>query len=505
MLAEPILHAGTSWKEVEQRTVKLRAGFNQSLTQAGLLQAILGLGVDLALIECIGTVDRGFVWVVTFEELEVARYLVSKRTICVDNLRCDVTYLAEKDTIVRVHWLPYHIPMSVVTEAAAEALGLEVVSGKFQVLRFDDLPTMNSTVRILKLKCRDFEEEEDIPLFLKVTFEGRLYTCMLSVLGLPPRCLKCYKRGHVRRDCPPVCRRCGSFDHTTQQHVQGTVQLTMAQRISPAPRDVQPTGTGDDPHEQEAMMQNGGSNPSPKDDDKVIDPQPEPTGDRTPIKLLFRKVKKDRVAEDEPRADQGTPGVSQEAPRDAQETPEVSQEAPRAAQEEPDVQLSEKEPVVTPESPGENDVSKEPLGSQESLSEIQGSGAATQRSGQGVDGSLRDMPLDFDDVLTPHQRSPEQSAEDPEDEDEDTEGFEVSRRRRKARKVSRASSRSRSRSLSLSRSGSDSAITGEATGVGGDTAGVIVTNRYCPLGSLIIDTSREDGEIISGDETTVRS
>ena len=53
------------------------------------------------------------------------------------------------------------------------------------------------------------------PLLLSAM--ARIFTVRLTVKGLPNRCHRCRKRGHLQRDCL-ACQRCHSSDHATADH-----------------------------------------------------------------------------------------------------------------------------------------------------------------------------------------------------------------------------------------------------------------------------------------------
>ena len=64
--------------------------------------------------------------------------------------------------------------------------------------------------------ARDIEE---VPDFLDINTMARIFTVRLTVKGLPNRCHKCHRRGHLQRDCT-ACQRCHSNDHATADHPQ---------------------------------------------------------------------------------------------------------------------------------------------------------------------------------------------------------------------------------------------------------------------------------------------
>ena len=50
--------------------------------------------------------------------------------------------------------------------------------------------------------------------------DGSLYTVLISVEGRLPKCLKCEKLEHIRRDCK--AKKCLGYFHMTDEHVTAT-------------------------------------------------------------------------------------------------------------------------------------------------------------------------------------------------------------------------------------------------------------------------------------------
>ena len=71
---------------------------------------------------------------------------------------------------------------------------------------------------------------DEVPDFTDMKAHGNTFTVRMTVLGLKARCHNCQTRGHLARDCG-ACGRCGSPNHSTNEHPPHIPFTTFAQRV----------------------------------------------------------------------------------------------------------------------------------------------------------------------------------------------------------------------------------------------------------------------------------
>jgi hypothetical protein len=114
--------------------------------------------------------------------------------------------------LVRIHWVPYHIPMDAVLEPLIASKKLKIISSKFETVRDAELGHVRSLVRAVVVETTN---EDDIPNLCRWSFRGQSGTMLLTMRGRL-FCLKCNKQGHLRKDCTtPYCTKCRTAGHIT--------------------------------------------------------------------------------------------------------------------------------------------------------------------------------------------------------------------------------------------------------------------------------------------------
>ena len=107
----------------------------------------------------------------------------------------------------RVHWLPYFIPSGEVEKLLGEYGRIETITMENSIS--DGLKHCKSLVNgvIMEVKSK-----EDVPHFIHIPFRGAVYEALVTIPGREPVCLRCKRKGHVRRQCTAKwCNKCKDF------------------------------------------------------------------------------------------------------------------------------------------------------------------------------------------------------------------------------------------------------------------------------------------------------
>lgn len=116
---------------------------------------------------------------------------------------------------IRLHWVPYNVPMKAALANLGKIEGLEIKSVRYECATRDGMPSVRSLVRSI---CVETQTPEIIPYTIDFEFEGKKGKGMITMRDRPPICLKCNHHGHTRKDCPsPKCRVCKAYGHDDPQ------------------------------------------------------------------------------------------------------------------------------------------------------------------------------------------------------------------------------------------------------------------------------------------------
>jgi hypothetical protein len=111
---------------------------------------------------------------------------------------------------VRVHWMPYFLPMEAVTSNLVQ-LGCKVVSATMDKATIDELKHCSSNPRSVLVET---DQPTRIPHFIDWVYHGMAGRVMLTMTGRKTTCLRCALPRHIRKNCNTAyCRRCRNFGH----------------------------------------------------------------------------------------------------------------------------------------------------------------------------------------------------------------------------------------------------------------------------------------------------
>ncbi|KAG0433334.1 hypothetical protein HPB47_020018 [Ixodes persulcatus] len=150
-----------------------------------------------------GAYQMNHVWMLWLHSPAAKQRLVEAKDLRVKGGRCLVFDPVSMKVRVKLHWVPYHVPNCQVRKEL-ERFGkvADISRDHFRENGFENVQT---NTRIVRMKLKDGINVDDM------TQEIRVEGCKVLVLvpGRAPLCLRCRRKGHIRRACcVPQCTEC---------------------------------------------------------------------------------------------------------------------------------------------------------------------------------------------------------------------------------------------------------------------------------------------------------
>src|SRR5271165_4769818 len=207
------------WRERLDRTVRLSLPTSgRPYTRADFLQQVNDV-VGLSALQALGPTSLSHVWEITFKMAAQKAIFVSNGDFVVKGLNCAVNDVRKVRHRVRLHWVPYYVPMSQF-ESLLTQRGCKVISASFDVSAVRGCEEVHSLIRTIVIET---DQIGSIPYLIHWTFAGMSGQALLTMTGRPPVCLKCEQPGHMRKDCrTDYCRKCKKHGHLTDNCVSGS-------------------------------------------------------------------------------------------------------------------------------------------------------------------------------------------------------------------------------------------------------------------------------------------
>jgi hypothetical protein len=172
--------------------------------------------VGIHQLEACGPTSAPHIWLLTFKSVETKETFESRGDFTCNGQPARIHRVMPKApkpkrNYVRVHWIPYHIPMEAAMAELDTIEGMRIVSAGYETCQSEGMSHVRTLVRML---CIETDRKELIPSYFKWTYRGQTGRAMVTLKGRPPQCLRCEKYGHVRRECKePKCVVCNQFGH----------------------------------------------------------------------------------------------------------------------------------------------------------------------------------------------------------------------------------------------------------------------------------------------------
>jgi hypothetical protein len=169
--------------------------------------------VGLPSLEAVGPTNQGHVWHLTFINASDKDQFVGAGDFSIGSHRALVSGLRTSKQVLRLHWAPYHVPMSAVVADIERIAGVRVVSATYeQQAVTSPMPTSGAAHTICTLVRTVVIESATpaaIPHIVSWRHGGANGQCLVTARGRPIVCLRCFLPNHFRRNCHSIkCGRC---------------------------------------------------------------------------------------------------------------------------------------------------------------------------------------------------------------------------------------------------------------------------------------------------------
>jgi len=213
--------------------------------------------VGLQELEAIGPSNQGHVWNITFQTMGAKEKFVAGGDFFVGDKRAQVAGVRANKIVLRVHWLPYHVPMAAITEEVRRIAGVKVLSANFEMANIGRGHQAHSVRTLVRAITVEATTAANVPHIIQWRHGGASGQALVTVRGRAGACLRCFSTAHYRKDCDAVkcdnCRKWGN--HAT---VDCTVASSWATRTAP---DSQVVG---ELHEEDQEPQPGDDTSPPR-------------------------------------------------------------------------------------------------------------------------------------------------------------------------------------------------------------------------------------------------
>ncbi|KAH6936874.1 hypothetical protein HPB50_023816 [Hyalomma asiaticum] len=185
--------------------------FRDPLQELGVLKDVTG----------IGPFQMTHVWLVKLRTREVKEVLLNAGGIEVKGRFCAVIDPVQQDITLKVHCVPFHVTGEALKKAFDHYGEVkEVRQDEWKVRGFEQA---ESTTRIVRMTLREDLTPDALPHLFRI-FGGSV---LVVVPGRAPICVRCRRKGHIRRDCRvPRCAQCREFSHELKDCVRTYARVT---------------------------------------------------------------------------------------------------------------------------------------------------------------------------------------------------------------------------------------------------------------------------------------
>ena len=153
-----------------------------------------------------GTVGVGHVWHLTLLTEEDAELLDQQGYFSIKDRQVSVSRLKSNLLTATIFWLPFWVQHDDVIDSLQTYLDDRVACTCIQIPQHG-FHGCYSTQR----KIRSPVDLKDLPYFIDITSEGRVYRAFLFVPGRPAVCFDCGLSGHMKNACPGVKETLSGF------------------------------------------------------------------------------------------------------------------------------------------------------------------------------------------------------------------------------------------------------------------------------------------------------
>lgn len=228
-----------SWRNMRESTIAIRTKQGQTFTVDTAYDWIVELGLNPAEFKPVaaGLVNRNTEFHMTFSSKEKALRVVALAGDGVVVKGINKGSVELTDLLVhhmRIHWLPVWVDNTEIKDVLEESLQRNVHErAKVRVVKNETVKskwgTTQTTVRHAVVTFPLEADAAETPGMIQIWKGASFIPGLVTVKGLPPKCLKCDRRGHIRTECEYPCKRCSAYDEEKGEETDGKWDHTQAE------------------------------------------------------------------------------------------------------------------------------------------------------------------------------------------------------------------------------------------------------------------------------------
>jgi hypothetical protein len=164
-------------------------------------------------LEACGPMAAGHIWMLTFSNIDAKERFANAGDFKTrEGAEARVSAVKKQRHAVRVHWVPFHVPMKAIVKAFERYPELTVTSASYDKSVIEGLKHVNSLIRTLWIET---ENPQSIPHAINWHSDGQTGQALVTMKNRAPVCLRCFEGGHLRKNCPlnVKCRVCFQAGH----------------------------------------------------------------------------------------------------------------------------------------------------------------------------------------------------------------------------------------------------------------------------------------------------
>ena len=195
----------------------------------------------LATIEAIGPTNLGHVWTISFDSLSAKTTFVEAGDFDIGSCRAVVAGSRPRRTTMRLHWIPYDVPMPCVVDVIRKLPGIKVIQANYETASVRPRSsagakhTIRTLVRVVVVEAASAAAVPHVITWRNAAASGQ---ALVTVRGRAGACLRCLSTAHFRKNCDAVkCGNCHKWGR--HQTAECPVSPSYATRTAPDVADTE--------------------------------------------------------------------------------------------------------------------------------------------------------------------------------------------------------------------------------------------------------------------------
>ena len=230
--------AQNRWRDLDDhsgsrvdRSVRITLPVDGKPYNRGSFIARIAATVGVGQLEAIGPSNQGHVWNVTFQTTQAKQSFVDGGDFDVAGRRALVAGVKNARATIRVHWIPYFVPMAAIVDQFRHLAGIKVLSARFETANVGNRESPHEVRTLVRGITVEATTTKWVPHLIQWRHDGASGQGLVTMAGRPGVCLRCLSPSHFRRDCLATfcgnCRKWGQHE-TKECTVLSTWALTTA-------------------------------------------------------------------------------------------------------------------------------------------------------------------------------------------------------------------------------------------------------------------------------------